>query len=56
LSRPLDNEEEGFGRNAGNLLYYYRVAFPMSEIWADYAGARRDALYIEIYETWLERS
>jgi hypothetical protein len=51
----VDNEEEGFGRNAGNRLHYYRVAFPMSEIWAGYAGSARDALYIEIYETWLER-
>jgi nitrile hydratase len=51
----VDNEEEGFGRNVGNRLHYYRVAFPMREICADYAGSRRDALYIEIYETWLER-
>jgi nitrile hydratase subunit beta len=51
----VDNEEEGFGRNVGNRLHYYRVAFPMREIWADYAGSRRDALYIEIFETWLER-
>ena len=34
---------------------HYRVAFPMSEIWAGYAGSPRDALYIEVYETWLER-
>jgi nitrile hydratase subunit beta len=51
----VDNEEEGFGRNAGNRLHYYRVAFSMSEIWAGYAGSVRDALYIEVYETWLER-
>jgi nitrile hydratase len=51
----VDNEEEGFGRNAGNRLHYYRVAIPMREIWAAYAGSPRDALYIEIYETWLER-
>src|SRR5215469_16617951 len=51
----VDNEEEGFGRNAGNRLHYYRIAFPMQEIWVGYAGSPRDALYIEIYETWLER-
>ena len=51
----IDNEEEGFGRNAGKRLHYYRVSFPLSEIWADYNGSPRDGLYIEVYETWLER-
>jgi nitrile hydratase len=51
----VDNEEEGFGRNAGNRLHYYRVAIPMPEIWPDYVGSPRDGLRIEIYETWLER-
>ena len=50
----IDNEEEGFGLNAGEKRYYYRIAFSMSEIWADYAGARQDHLYIEVFETWLE--
>ena len=26
--RAVDNEEEGFGRNAGSRLHSYRVAFP----------------------------
>jgi nitrile hydratase len=51
----LDNEQEGYGRNAGAKLHYYRVVIPMTEIWTDYAGSPRDGLYIEIYETWLER-
>ncbi|MEO6839531.1 MAG: SH3-like domain-containing protein [Bradyrhizobium sp.] len=51
----VDNEEEGFGRNAGSRLHYYRVAVPMTEIWSDYAGSPRDGLYIEVFETWLER-
>ena len=50
----IDNEEEGFGLNAGEKRYYYRIAFSMVEIWADYAGARQDRLYIEVFETWLE--
>jgi nitrile hydratase subunit beta len=29
----LDNEEEVFGRNAGSRRHYYRVAFPMMEVW-----------------------
>jgi nitrile hydratase subunit beta len=51
----VDNEEEGYGRNAGSRLHYYRVAIPMTEIWPDYVGSPRDGLYIEIFETWLER-
>ena len=52
----IDNEEEGYGRNAGSKRHYYRVAFRMSEIWADYAGSERDGLHIEVFESWLERA
>lgn len=51
----VDNEEEGYGRNAGSRRHYYRIAFEMAEIWPGYAGAARDSLYIEVFETWLER-
>ncbi|SDR60799.1 nitrile hydratase [Rhizobiales bacterium GAS113] len=51
----VDNEEEGFGRNAGSKRHYYRIAIPMTEIWSDYAGSPRDGLRIEVFETWLER-
>ena len=50
----LDNEQEGFGRNAGSRRFYYRVAVSMPEIWRDYAGPAHDGLRIEIFETWLE--
>jgi nitrile hydratase len=50
----VDNEEEGFGRNAGLRRHYYRIAVPMSDIWSNYAGAAKDRLYIEVFETWLE--
>ena len=52
----IDNEEEGFGRNAGVHRHYYRIAVPMVDIWADYAGGRQDHLYIEVFETWLENA
>jgi hypothetical protein len=52
----VDNEEEGFGRNAGSRRHYYRIALAMTEIWSDYVGSRSDALHVEVYETWLERS
>ena len=51
----IDNEQEGFGRNAGAKLHYYRIAIPMTEIWPDYTGSPADGLRIEVYETWLER-
>ena len=51
----VDNEEEGYGRNAGMRRHYYRVAVPMTEIWPGYAGAPRDGLRIEVFETWLAR-
>jgi nitrile hydratase subunit beta len=51
----LDNEQEGFGRNAGGRLHYYRVLFRLNEIWDAYEGAPRDGLYIEVVETWLRR-
>lgn len=52
----IDNEEEGYGRNAGNRRHYYRVAFAMTELWPGYGGPANDALEIEIFETWLERA
>lgn len=51
----LDNEQEGFGRNAGSKRHYYRIAIPLTEIWPDYVGSPRDGLRIEVFETWLER-
>lgn len=51
----VDNEEEGYGRNAGSKRHYYRIAVPMMHIWADYAGSPNDGLRIEVFETWLER-
>ncbi|HEX8534171.1 MAG TPA: SH3-like domain-containing protein [Allosphingosinicella sp.] len=51
----MDNEEEGFGRNAGSKRHYYRLAIPMTEIWSDYVGSPRDGIHIEVFETWLEK-
>lgn len=51
----MDNEEEGYGRNAGRLLHYYRIAFAMTELWPAYAGSAADGLRIEVFENWIER-
>jgi hypothetical protein len=50
----VNNEEEGFGRNAGMRRHYYRVGVPLAQLWADYAGPEHDSLRIEIFETWLQ--
>ncbi len=50
----VDNEEEGFGRNAGSLSHYYRVIIPLSELWPGYSGSGQDVLRIEIFGSWLE--
>lgn len=52
----IDNEEEGFGRNAGHRRHYYRLLFPMRELWPAYAGRFGDEPHIEVFETWLERT
>jgi nitrile hydratase len=51
----VNNEEEGFGRNAGSKLHYYRVGIPLAEVWPGYSGPAHDYLHIEVYETWLEK-
>jgi len=52
----INNEEEGFGRNAGSKRHYYRIAIPLTQLWPRYAGSANDGLRIEVFETWLERS
>jgi nitrile hydratase len=54
LGRFINPEEEAFGKNAGNKLWYYLVSFLQKELWPDYAGASDDVLEIEIFENWLE--
>jgi len=51
----VDNEEEGYGRNAGSRRHYYLIAVPMTSIWPGYEGSPRDDLRIEVFETWLGR-
>ncbi|BFM41123.1 SH3-like domain-containing protein [Synechocystis sp. LKSZ1] len=51
----INNEEEGYGRNAGIKGRYYRVGILLSELWPGYTGPPQDQLVIEVFETWLER-
>ena len=49
----VNNEQEAFGRNAGQKRHYYRVAVAMTEIWPGYVRTSRDTLHIEVFESWL---
>jgi hypothetical protein len=40
----VNNEEEGYGRNAGEKRHYYRIAISLAELWPGYAGSRKDGL------------
>ena len=51
----VNNEEEGYGRNAGLKRHYYRTSLPMTELWPSYPRSSKDSVFIEIFETWLER-
>jgi hypothetical protein len=51
----VNNEEEGYGRNAGARRHYCRLSIPMKELWPSYEGPPVDSLHIEVFETWLER-
>ncbi len=56
IAPAIDNEAEAYGRNAGLRLHYYRVAIPMGQLWADYAGPSHDSLRVEVFEAWLEET
>ena len=53
--RAVNNEEEGFGRNAGQKRHYYRVAIPLIRILARLYGFGADGLRIEVFENWLRK-
>lgn len=54
--RAVNNEEEGFGRNAGMKRHYYRIALALTELWPQYEGSAHDGVRIEVHESWLERA
>lgn len=51
----INNEEEGFGRDAGLKRHYYRIVIPLAELWEGYIGSSRDELHIDVFENWLEK-
>ncbi|MFC3559085.1 SH3-like domain-containing protein [Pedobacter jamesrossensis] len=55
LGKYINPEQEAFGKNAGNKLWYYMVSFDQGMVWPDYVGEPADKLEIEIFENWLEK-
>lgn len=47
-------EDLAFGRPGLPAIDLYRVHFPQTDLWPDYAGAACDTLEIEVYDHWLE--
>ena len=47
-------EELALGRDGLPTRPLYRVRFPQTEVWPDYAGPGQDTVDIEIFEHWLE--
>ena len=54
LGRFPNPEELAFHRPGLPAPMLYRVRFPQSALWPDYAGAAADSVDVEIYEHWLE--
>ena len=46
-------EELALGRDGLPTRPLYRVRFPQTEVWPDYAGPSQDTVDIEIFEHWL---
>jgi len=55
LPPAIDNEQEGFGKNAGTKIHYYRVGILLADLWPGYSGSASDRLHIEVSETWMEK-
>jgi hypothetical protein len=54
FGRYINPEQEAFGKNAGEKLWYYMVSFPQHQVWPGYKGEKTDVLEIEIFENWLD--
>lgn len=46
-------EHLAYARRGEPPVHLYRVRFPQTALWPDYAGSPDDQLEIEVYEHWL---
>ena len=49
-----DPESLAYGGSGLPEKHLYKVAFRQKDLWDGYAGSPDDALYIDIYEHWLD--
>jgi hypothetical protein len=56
VEQYINPEEEGYGKDAGDVIWLYEVKFSQTELWPDYSGKASDHLQLEIYENWLEKA
>ena len=54
FGRFRNPEELAYGKSGEPKLALYHVRFEQGDLWPDYPGSRRDTLFAEIYEHWLE--
>jgi nitrile hydratase subunit beta len=50
-----DPEKLAYGGDGLPLQPLYMVGFHQTDLWDPYVESRRDSLYVDIYEQWLER-
>lgn len=50
----LNPEQLAYGKDGLPKKTLYEVGFAQSEVWERYEASRRDKLYVDIYEHWLE--
>ncbi len=49
-----DPESLAYGGNGLPEKVLYRVVFRQADLWESYEGSTADALYVDVYEHWLE--
>ncbi|WP_086383303.1 SH3-like domain-containing protein [Caballeronia sordidicola] len=54
IEQYINPEEEGYGRDAGHVIWMYQISLLQSDLWVAYKGAAHDHLQIEVFEPWLE--
>ena len=54
LGEYRNPEELAYGGDGLPEKPLYKVSFGQGDLWSDYEGSPDDALYIDIYEHWLE--
>lgn len=49
-------EQRAYGGNGLPYMMLYQVRFDQRDLWLTYQGPEKDALYIDLFEHWLEEA